>query len=67
MITASHNENGWTGIKKMGIEKGLTHCKEEMSELKDIVLNKNFITGNGSYKKLKTLTKLILVIYQLIK
>ena len=23
MITASHNENGWTGIK-MGIEKGLT-------------------------------------------
>ena len=26
MVTASHNENGWTGIK-MGIEKGLTHCK----------------------------------------
>ena len=24
MVTASHNENGWTGIK-MGIEKGLTH------------------------------------------
>ena len=24
MITASHNENGWTGIK-MGIRKGLTH------------------------------------------
>ena len=23
MVTASHNENGWTGIK-MGIEKGLT-------------------------------------------
>ena len=42
MVTASHNENGWTGIK-MGIEKGLTHCKEEMSELKDIVLNKKFI------------------------
>ena len=41
MITASHNENGWTGIK-MGIEKGLTHCKEEMSELKDIVLSEKF-------------------------
>ena len=56
MITASHNENGWTGIK-MGIEKGLTHCKEEMSELKDIVLNKNFITGNGSYKKIENFNK----------
>ncbi len=46
MVTASHNENGWTGIK-MGIEKGLTHCKEEMSELKNIVLNKKFAKGNG--------------------
>ena len=34
MITASHNENGWTGIK-MGIEKGLTHCAEEMKDLKN--------------------------------
>ena len=25
MVTASHNENGWTGVK-MGIEKGLTHA-----------------------------------------
>ena len=33
MVTASHNENGWTGIK-MGIEKGLTHSPKEMSELK---------------------------------
>ena len=57
MITASHNENGWTGIK-MGIEKGLTHCKEEMSELKDIVLNKNFVTGNGSYKKIEDFNKI---------
>ena len=52
MITASHNENGWTGIK-MGIEKGLTHCKEEMSELKSIVLNKKFTNGNGEYKEVK--------------
>ena len=34
MVTASHNENGWTGIK-MGIEKGLTHSPNEMNELKD--------------------------------
>ena len=57
MITASHNENGWTGIK-MGIEKGLTHCKDEMSELKDIVLNEKFIRGDGSYKKIKDFAKI---------
>ena len=34
MVTASHNENGWTGVK-MGIKKGLTHGPEEMSELKE--------------------------------
>ena len=59
MITASHNENGWTGIK-MGIEKGLTHCKEEMSELKDIVLNKKFSTGTGSYKEIKDFNKVFI-------
>ena len=51
MITASHNENGWTGIK-MGIEKGLTHSPDEMNELKKIVLEKKFIIGKGSYKKI---------------
>ncbi len=49
MITASHNENGWTGVK-MGIEKGLTHTPEEMNELKDFTLNKKFIEGKGSKK-----------------
>ena len=52
MVTASHNENGWTGIK-MGIEKGLTHSPAEMNELKKIVLEKKFITGKGSYKEIK--------------
>ena len=51
MVTASHNENGWTGVK-MGIKKGLTHAPEEMSELKDITLNKKFINGKGSFKKI---------------
>ena len=46
MITASHNENGWTGVK-MGIKKGLTHAPEEMNELKNITLNEDFITGEG--------------------
>ena len=52
MITASHNENGWTGVK-MGIKKGLTHAPEEMGELKDITLNKKFIIGKGNEKKIK--------------
>ena len=52
MVTASHNENGWTGVK-MGIKKGLTHAPEEMSELKDITLNKKFIEGKGSVKKIE--------------
>ncbi|MGA0811880.1 MAG: phosphomannomutase/phosphoglucomutase [Pelagibacteraceae bacterium] len=52
MVTASHNENGWTGVK-MGIRKGLTHAPEEMKELKDITLNKKFISGKGNEKKIK--------------
>ena len=51
MITASHNENGWTGVK-MGIKKGLTHAPEEMKELKDITLNQKFIEGKGNEKKI---------------
>ena len=57
MITASHNENGWTGVK-MGIKKGLTHAPEEMSELKDITLNKKFIEGTGSEKKIENFKKI---------
>ncbi len=56
MITASHNENGWTGIK-MGIEKGLTHCKDEMSDLKDIVMNEKFSKGSGKYEEVKDFNK----------
>ena len=51
MVTASHNENGWTGVK-MGIKKGLTHAPEEMSELKEITLSKKFIEGKGSNKNI---------------
>ena len=51
MVTASHNENGWTGIK-MGIKKGLTHAPEEMKELKDITLNEKFKEGKGNEKKI---------------
>jgi phosphomannomutase/phosphoglucomutase len=56
MVTASHNENGWTGVK-MGIKKGLTHAPEEMKELKDITLNKKFILGTGNEEKIENFKK----------
>ena len=58
MVTASHNENGWTGVK-MGIKKGLTHAPEEMSELKDITLNKKFKSGKGKLKQIDDFKKRI--------
>jgi phosphomannomutase/phosphoglucomutase len=57
MVTASHNENGWTGVK-MGIKKGLTHAPEEMNELKEITINKHFIEGVGSEKVIKDFKKI---------
>jgi len=57
MVTASHNENGWTGVK-MGIKKGLTHAPEEMSELKEITLNKKFTKGDGNLKKIDNFKKI---------
>ena len=57
MVTASHNENGWTGVK-MGIKKGLTHAPEEMQELKKITLNQKFIVGNGNEIEIKDFQKI---------
>ena len=49
MVTASHNENGWTGVK-MGADRPLTFGPEEMGALRDIVLAGDFdLTGGGSY------------------
>src|SRR5437763_12262108 len=36
MVTASHNDNGWTGVK-MGAHRPLTFGPDEMTRLKDIV------------------------------
>ena len=50
MVTASHNENGWTGVK-MGAARPLTFGPEEMGALKAIVLAGDFdLAGGGSYE-----------------
>jgi phosphomannomutase / phosphoglucomutase len=41
MVTASHNDNGWTGVK-MGCDRPLTFGPEEMAALKSIVLEGRF-------------------------
>jgi phosphomannomutase / phosphoglucomutase len=50
MVTASHNDNGWTGIK-MGMNRPLTFGPEEMTALKDIVLaGAGQLAAGGSYR-----------------
>jgi phosphomannomutase / phosphoglucomutase len=49
MVTASHNDNGWTGIK-MGLNRPLTFGPDEMSALKRIVLGGGrSAKGGGRY------------------
>ncbi len=46
MVTASHNENGWTGVK-MGANRPLTFGPDEMSRLKDVVLSGAYQFAEG--------------------
>ncbi|GGE33105.1 phosphoglucomutase [Agaricicola taiwanensis] len=50
MVTASHNDNGWTGVK-MGANRPLTFGPDEMTRLKEIVLNAAFeLREGGAYR-----------------
>lgn len=46
MVTASHNPNGWTGVK-MGFQRPLTHGPDEMGRLRDIVLGGAQVARDG--------------------
>ena len=51
MVTASHNPNGWTGVK-MGMQAPLTHGPDEMARLRDIVLGgEGVLRGGGTLVK----------------
>ena len=45
MVTASHNDNGWTGVK-MGVQRPVTFGPDEMGRLRDIVLE-----GRSRYRE----------------
>jgi phosphomannomutase / phosphoglucomutase len=50
MVTASHNDNGWTGVK-MGAHRPLTFGPDEMTRLKGIVLGAEGVArAGGSYE-----------------
>ena len=52
MVTASHNENGWTGVK-MGAARPLTFGPDEMSALRDMVLeNRGVSRDGGAYERI---------------
>lgn len=57
MVTASHNENGWTGVK-IGAERPMTFGPELMTRLKNIVLNNEGVArAGGSYDYIDGMTE----------
>src|SRR5271163_3230601 len=50
MVTASHNDNGWTGVK-MGASRPVTFWPEEMARLRDIVIAGDYgYEAGGGYE-----------------
>lgn len=58
MVTASHNENGWTGVK-MGCERPYTFGPADMAELKSIVSEQRAEPAKGGrYNFINNIEKL---------
>src|SRR3569623_1090404 len=61
MVTASHNDNGWTGVK-MGADRPRTFGPDEIGRLKDIVMNARFeLVGGGSYRIVQSFADKVVV------
>ncbi|WP_374306109.1 phosphomannomutase/phosphoglucomutase [Methylocella sp.] len=57
MVTASHNDNGWTGVK-MGAQRPVTFGPDEMSRLKEIVLSGAYgAAPGGAYEYVEDFPK----------
>ncbi len=57
MVTASHNDNGWTGVK-MGAQRPVTFGPDEMGRLRDIVLAGKFrMADGGGYRFVENFPK----------
>jgi phosphomannomutase / phosphoglucomutase len=55
MVTASHNENGWTGVK-MGLDRPLTFGPDDMLELKSLVLEgRGVARGGGGFTRVENI------------
>ncbi len=56
MITASHNPNGWSGLK-LGYDLDTTLLPEEIEKLYQIILKEDFIKGQGKIRQEKNITE----------
>ncbi len=54
MVTASHNDNGWTGIK-MGMARPLTFGPDDMTALKHLVLEGRFAPHPGGVYRFESI------------
>ena len=63
MLTASHNPNGWTGVK-VGFDKAITHSPDQILELRHIIFSNTSTTrSGGNYAFVRNILHIILTIY----
>ena len=50
MVTASHNENGWTGLK-LADGYSSTFLPDAVKQFKELLFSGKFVTGSGQYEE----------------